>query len=208
MTDFIYNFSLKIFELMQGFFTFCWSLITSGALRFIADHFIGFTVFMCILCTCIDEFLYYKRTGRHNVLVLIILSLWKLIKTGFYKLMELLEEKGIELPFLEALKEPKTIEPNKKAQSKADDDHTVVYSAPEKQPSQEAKPDKAAEYTDAENRNSPKDQPALYVPGGAKLPEGAHIVTNPQNIMIPKDGALERAGADPGTGESVVKDNA
>ena len=208
MTDFIYNFSLKIFELMQGFFTFCWSLITSGALRFIADHFIGFTVFMCILCTCIDEFLYYKRTGKHNVLVLIILSLWKLIKTVFYKLMELFEEKGIELPFLEAFKEPKTIEPNKPENRNEEKNHTVVYKEANRQPAEISRHDNAVENMAAESISSRTEPADPYVLDGAKLPEGAHIVTNPQNIMIPKDGALERAGADPGTGESVVKDNA
>lgn len=78
MTDQAYSFSRWVYGLMESFFDWVWSLISSGSLDYFFRHWFAIALLLSVAAYVIDKLLYYLINGKETLLVKGVLCLAQL----------------------------------------------------------------------------------------------------------------------------------
>ncbi len=86
MADQAYQFSRWIYNIMESFFNWVWSFITSGRLDFFFKHWFMIALLVSAAAFAIDMLLYYLREGRETLAVKFVLFVYDLLRKLYYKI--------------------------------------------------------------------------------------------------------------------------
>jgi hypothetical protein len=86
LADQAYQFSRWIYNIMESFFNWVWSLITSGRLDFFFEHWFIIALLVSAAAFTIDMLLYYLREGRETLAIKFILFVYGLFRKLYYKI--------------------------------------------------------------------------------------------------------------------------
>lgn len=86
MADQAYQFSRWIYNIMESFFSWVWSLVTSGRLDFFFRHWFMIALLVSAAAFTIDMLLYFLREGKETLAVKAVLFVYGFFRRLYFKI--------------------------------------------------------------------------------------------------------------------------